>query len=176
MSKIGLLSDSHGRATTTRRAVQVLLEQQVQRIVHLGDIGTVEVIDALVEDLDEAGRVRPPVHVVFGNTDWDGPALGRYAEGFGIQVDHPVGRLTVDDRVVVYQHGHQSASMQQALAEEVDYLCHGHTHRTRDERRGRTRLINPGALFRASRYTVAVLDAGQDELKFIEVAAAGPAA
>ena len=71
MSKIGLLSDSHGRASTTRRAVQVLLERQVHRIVHLGDIGTVEVIDALVENLDEAGRVKPPVHVVFGNTDWD---------------------------------------------------------------------------------------------------------
>ena len=175
MSKIGLLSDSHGRASTTRRAVQVLLERQVHRIVHLGDIGTVEVIDALVENLDEAGRVKPPVHVVFGNTDWDAAALGRYAEGFGIQVDHPVGRLSVDDRVLVYQHGDRSASMQQALAEEVDYLCHGHTHRTRDERRGRTRLVNPGALFRASRYTVAVLDPGRDELEFLEVPAAGPA-
>jgi len=166
LTRIGLLSDSHGRAATTQRAVRLLLDQRVDLLVHLGDVGNVDVIDALIEQIDEAGDLDPAVHAVFGNCDWDAEALARYAEALGIAVDHPVGRLEVDGKTLVFQHGHQEAAMDQALAEGVDYLCHGHTHRKRDERVGPTRVINPGALFRAADYTVAVLDVGRDALTF----------
>jgi putative phosphoesterase len=170
MTRIGLLSDSHGRAGTTRAAMQRLLAEGVDRVLHLGDVGSVEVIDALVEQVDAAGELRPPVHVVFGNCDWDAEALGRYAESLGIAVDHPVGRLEADGATVVYQHGHQESAMEQALAEGVAYLCHGHTHRPRDERAGATRLVNPGALFRAAKYTVAVLDTARGTVEFFGLA------
>jgi putative phosphoesterase len=166
---IGLLSDSHGRAARTARAIRLLIDRGADRVIHLGDVGSVEVIDALVERADAAGRLTPPVHLVFGNCDWDAGSLGRYARSLGIAVDDPVGRLSVDGRVMVYQHGHRDGSMDQALAEQVDYLCHGHSHRRRDERTGPTRLINPGALFRAAHYTVAMLDVGRDALRFYDV-------
>jgi len=169
LTRIGLLSDSHGRAATTQRAVRLLLDKQVDLLLHLGDVGTVDVIDALIEQIDEAGDLDPQVHAVFGNCDWDADAMARYADSLGVAVDHPVGRLKVDGKTLVFQHGHQEAAMDQALAEGVDYLCHGHTHRQRDERVGETRVINPGALFRAAHYTVAVLDVGKDELKFYTV-------
>lgn len=166
MAKIGLLSDSHGRASTTQRAVRLLIGQDAQTIVHLGDVGTLEVLDAMVAKLDGAGKPVPAVHVVFGNCDWDAPALADYAEHLGIVVDDPVGRLTIDGKTLVFQHGHQPAAMEQALAMQCDYLCHGHTHEQRDERVGPTRIINPGALFRAMQYTVAVLDTADDTLTF----------
>lgn len=166
LTRIGLLSDSHGRAGTTERAVRLLLQQGVDLIVHLGDIGSVEVIDALVDRLDERGELDPPVRAVLGNCDWDEEGLSRYAESLGVRMDHPVGRLEVDDRTVVFQHGHQDAAMEQALAGGTDYLCHGHTHRPRDERIDGCRVINPGALFRAAEYTVAVLDVSADALTF----------
>jgi predicted phosphodiesterase len=59
--------------------------------------------------------------------------------------------------------------MDQALAEDVDYLLHGHTHELRDERVGATRIINPGALHRAPRYTAAILDPKADDLTIIEI-------
>lgn len=169
LSRIGLLSDSHGRATTTQRAVRLLLAHEVDLIIHLGDVGTLDVIDALVEAIDETGELSPAVHAVFGNCDWDYASLSRYAQSLGIHVAHPVGRLNLDGRVVVFQHGHQEASMNQALAEGVDYLCHGHSHRTRDEKLGSTRVVNPGALFRAAQYTVAVLDTESDRVEFLTV-------
>lgn len=169
MTRIGLLSDSHGRAATTERAVRLLLEQGVDLIVHLGDIGSVEVIDAMVERLDADGKLDPPIHAVLGNCDWDADGLTRYGKSLGVSMDHPVGRLELDDRTVVFQHGHQDAAMEQALAEGADYLCHGHTHRPRDERVDGCRVINPGALFRAAEYTVAVLDVATDELTFHQV-------
>jgi predicted phosphodiesterase len=48
---------------------------------------------------------------------------------------------------------------------------HGHTHERRDERRGGTRIVNPGALHRAPAFTVAVLVPSEDRLDFLEVPA-----
>ncbi|MFA9477279.1 metallophosphoesterase [Phycisphaerales bacterium AB-hyl4] len=169
MPRIGLLSDSHGRAKTTRLAVEVLLSQEVDLLVHLGDVGTVEVIDALAGEISQRSGQPIEAHLVFGNTDWDTDALARYARELGVHVDDPVGRLPVEQGTLVFCHGHQADVLHQAIAEQVRYLCHGHTHRTLDQRQGSTRVINPGALFRAQRYTVAVLDTADDELTFYPV-------
>jgi hypothetical protein len=77
--------------------------------------------------------------------------------------------LVIDGKVLVFQHGHVPADMQRALAEGVDFLCHGHTHVPRDERVGRTRIINPGALHRASKHTAALLDLPAGRLRFVAV-------
>lgn len=178
MPKIGLLSDSHGRAVTTRRAVDILLDAGAEVLIHLGDVGTVEVIDALC--IDRLGTDRQiEAHLVFGNTDWDLASLSEYAGDLDVAVDHPVGRLKLDDAAaagnatgideLVFCHGHETAPMQQALRDGVRYLCHGHTHTRGDDRQGQTRVINPGALFRASVYSVALLDTARDQLDYFEV-------
>lgn len=168
MPRIGLLSDSHGRALTTRRAVALLREHDAQILLHLGDVGTVEVIDELVVH-DATGTQRLPSRLVFGNTDWDRASLGRYAASLGVMDDHPIGRLAVESGVLAFTHGDDAALMAAALAEGVRYLCHGHTHRASDARRGPTRIINPGALFRARQYSVAILDTARDEVRFFPV-------
>jgi uncharacterized protein len=168
LTRIGLLSDPHGRAAITRRAVASLLAQGVDILLCLGDVGSVQVIDELVVNQPDGGE-RLAARLVFGNTDMDSVALGRYAQELGVQVDHPAGRLTLDRGVLVFCHGHQASVMDRALAEPVRYLCHGHTHRASDTTLGQTRVINPGALCRAQPYTVAVLDTGTDELTFLKV-------
>jgi predicted phosphodiesterase len=87
----------------------------------------------------------------------------------GIAVDHPLGEITVDDRRIVFTHGHLGAATAAALAGRPDYLLHGHTHEVRDERVDGVRIVNPGALFRAARYTVAVLNPSRDEVTVLEV-------
>ncbi|MEM7681395.1 MAG: YfcE family phosphodiesterase [Planctomycetota bacterium] len=168
--QIGLLSDSHGRAETTRRAVDVLMDAGAQALIHLGDLGTVEVIDALAVEGPDGGQVE--AHMVFGNTDWDRVELGRYAESLDIRVAESEGRVELMGGPLVFCHGHEPEPMRAALRQGARYLCHGHTHKPEDVRRGETRVINPGALFRASQYTVALLDAGQDEVRFFDVAGA----
>lgn len=158
--RIGILSDSHGRADTTRRAVDLLLEAGATTLLHLGDIGSEAVIDELVGH---------HARIIFGNCDWDLTGLSRYAEHVGVAVDHPLGELVVTGRRILYTHGDQERLMRQALAESPEYLLHGHTHVFRDDRHGGTRIINPGALFRAARYTAAVLEPESDRLEVIEV-------
>ena len=170
MTRIGLLADSHGRAEVTQRAVRLLVDAGAEVLVHLGDLCSDQVIDALGEGVDDRGRLSPPAHVVFGNMDLNVPAMTEYAQHLGIAVDHPVGRLAVGEgRTLIFQHGDRPAAMDRAVSDGVDYLCHGHTHEARNERFGRTRVINPGALCRARSYSVALLDAAGDVVRFLDV-------
>lgn len=163
-----MLSDSHGRAAITRRAVDVLLENGAQLLLHLGDVGNIEVLDALVAA--PPGSDQPiESHVVFGNCDWEKVPLQRYAAELGVRVDHPVGRLDLSGGQLVFMHGHDNRAIVEALADQVRWLCHGHTHEPRDTRHGPTRLINPGALHRAATHTVALLDTDTDRLTFFTV-------
>ncbi len=173
MPRIGLLSDSHGRASTTQAAVDLLLDHGAGILLHLGDIGSVEVIDAMITPLPESNET-PEAHVVFGNADWDTLGLSRYASSLGVIVDHPVGKLQFGQDTLIFLHGHESADMNQALAEHPRWLCHGHSHRKLDQQNGPVRVINPGALFRASQYTVAILDTETDNVEFLEVACPQP--
>lgn len=158
--RLGILSDSHGRADTTARAVQALVDAGAESIIHLGDLETTEVIDAL------AGHA---ARIVFGNCDWDAESLARHARSVGVSVDDPMGMIDVDGRRLAFTHGHRPDLMRAAMEEGVDYLLHGHTHELHDERIGSLRLINPGALFRAPRYTVMVLDPAIDSVRVIEI-------
>lgn len=153
---------------TTRLGVSALLESRIELLIHLGDVGTVEVIDELAVRQPETGE-QVPARLVFGNTDWDDGPLSEYARHLGVRVDHPAGEIALDRGELVFCHGHQATVMNAALARNVRYLCHGHTHQASDRRSGATRIINPGALCRAHRYTVAVLDTDTDELTFITV-------
>ncbi len=158
--RIGLLSDSHGAVSRTADAVSLLLDQGAELLLHLGDVESEEVMDELIGH---------PVRLVLGNCDWNVKRLTSYAQFAGLTVDHPCGDLMIDDKRIVYTHGHIDRLMFEALDAEVDYLIHGHSHEVRDEHIGSTRVLNPGALYRASRYTVAVLDPLADNFQVFEV-------
>ena len=158
--RLGLLSDSHGRVEITRRAVEALASRSCNLLIHLGDIGDEAVIDELIGH---------DARIVFGNCDWNIQGLTRHAECMGIKVEHPMGLVTIDGKRIAFTHGHLAHLVTQGLSQGVEYLLHGHTHELRDQRVGVTRIINPGALHRAARYTAAVLDPAEDSLEILEV-------
>lgn len=131
-------------------------------ILHLGDVGTLAVLEELL------GGPPGEVRVVFGNCD-DAWELGRDAERLGLVVDHPVGRLEVAGRRVIYSHGHLPLLLDEALRDGVDLIFHGHTHELRNELIGRTRIVNPGALHRAARRTVALVEPQEGRVEVLEV-------
>lgn len=153
--------------------MDLLLEHGAGILLHLGDVGSVEVIDALITPLPDSAEV-PESHVVFGNADWDTLGLSRYASSLGVNVDHPVGKLQFGRDSLIFLHGHEQPAMNHALAEHPRWLCHGHSHRQLDDKQGPVRVINPGALFRAQKYTVAILDTETDDVEFLEVACPQP--
>jgi putative phosphoesterase len=158
---VGILSDTHGNADIAAVAVQLLLSHGAQYLVHCGDVGGESVLDTL------AGH---PSMFVFGNNDWDRRPLAEYAKQIGVACGDEEGKLSFDNKLAIVTHGDDSRIVSAVLqAQIVDYLFLGHTHRTLDTRKGKVRIINPGALYRASRKTVAVLDTQSDVLEFLTV-------
>ena len=146
----------------------MLIDHGADTLVHLGDIGSEQVIDALVAENPKTGQ-QIESHLVFGNCDWDSRPLGRYARELGVHVHDPAGVLEIDGLAIGFTHGHRPDVMRHLLEQEVAYLLHGHTHVQADDRAGETRVINPGALFRAQRHTVALLTPGSGVLEVFEV-------
>ena len=104
--RIGLISDTH--SLLRPEALQALAG--VERIIHAGDIGTLEVIETL--------RKIAPVDAVRGNNDkgpWAEefpPWLALELGGVGIHVLHDVKELDVDPsaagfRVIIAGHSHK---------------------------------------------------------------------
>jgi len=162
MPFIGLLSDTHGDARRAAEAMSMLRRGGAGLILHLGDVGSEAVLEELL------GGAPGELRVVFGNCDdeWE---LSRHAARLGIIVDHPMGRLEVEGRRIAYSHGHLPRLLDEALREGVDWIFHGHTHEVRDERIGSTRIINPGALHRAARLTVALVEPCEQRVEILEL-------
>lgn len=154
---IGILSDTHDRLDAMAAGLALLKERGATYFIHCGDIGAEPMIDLL------AGM---PAVFVWGNCDWDRRALERYAHEVGADCRGTMADVVLFDKRIAVVHGDDNRAKQALLAsEQYDYLLQGHTHLVADERIGRTRVINPGALHRARVKTVATLDLQSDLLE-----------
>lgn len=157
---LGILSDTHGRIVTARAAIALLKRAGAEYFIHCGDVG-----EGVLELLPE-GRSA----FVFGNCDFDrGPLLAE-ARISDIVCMNNHGKLSFDGKPVSFTHGDEPAIVRAILETNTPgYLFTGHTHVAKDERHGDIRWINPGALQRATRKTVATLDVATDTLVYHEV-------
>lgn len=155
--RIGILSDTHDQVARTSRAVSLLIAEGAEALIHCGDYTIPEVVL-------ECGGL--PCHFVFGNNDFDQADLRRAMAAVGGVCLEWGDVVTLGRWRVAVTHGDSLHEMRRLSALGPDYLLFGHSHRCSDERRGKTRWINPGALYRASEWTVAVLDLEMDELMF----------
>lgn len=162
--RIGIVSDTHDQVGRTSRAVSLLLEHGAEALVHCGDYTCPEVI------LECAGI---PGYYVFGNNDFERSALRAAMRAIGGVCLECGGVAEVGSRRVAVTHGDSPREMRRLAALGPDYLLFGHSHLRSDERRGGTRWINPGALYRAAEWTVAVLDLDTGDLVFLPVDARG---
>lgn len=157
--RIGILSDTHDRPDAMAAAMKVLRRHGAEFYIHCGDVGGQRVLDHL------AGC---PAAFVWGNNDWDRPTLARYASAIGVACHDDLAELNLGGKSIAVIHGDDFHLRQRLLTEQRhDYLLQGHTHFPSDQRLGRIRLINPGALHRAREKTVAMLDTDADAVNFL---------
>jgi putative phosphoesterase len=159
---IGILSDTHDRLAPTVAALKVLRAAGARHLIHCGDVGSEQILDELAGDV--------PATFVWGNNDFDRASLARYAAAVGVTCGDALADLTLSGKRLAVTHGDHPATVRRILdGQEHDYLLVGHTHVRADARVGRTRVINPGALHRATPKSVAVLDLESDLLRFLTV-------
>ena len=158
---LGILSDTHDRLARTRSAVELLQEAGAQALIHCGDLTGPEIVLAC------SGL---PFWFVFGNNDGDAvPDLRQASSQTGAVCLDWAGEVTLAGKRIAVTHGHMSSDVRRLLAAGPDYLLTGHSHLADDQRDGRTRRINPGALHRANEFTVALLNLATDQLSFLQV-------
>ncbi len=158
---VGILADSHGQHRLVRRAMALFDKLGVAHVIHCGDVGGTDVFDEVV------GR---PCTFVWGNMDDPSGPLESYLRTVGLSIPRAAPTiLELDGKRLAVFHGHERGFTRASYALDVDYVLHGHTHEARDERFGTKRIINPGALHRAKRKTIATLDTETDDLTFHEI-------
>ncbi|MFH5803918.1 metallophosphoesterase family protein [Alienimonas sp. DA493] len=165
MTRLAVLSDTHGRVPETVAALTVLNAHAPDLFLHCGDVGGGRysphgVLNALSRVAD--GR---PVSLVPGNNDRDPALLAALSEERGFHYGDPV-LIERDGLRIGMTHGttweQDDFAAHGVDGEHCDLILSGHTHRPAWERKSfgdRTvYLLNPGACWRASPRTVALLD------------------
>lgn len=159
---LGILSDTHGRVDAARKAIRILNACGAEFFIHCGDVG-----DGVLPVLPERKTA-----FVFGNNDFDKHGFRDEAALYSIQCLENFGRLEFDGKRIAVTHGDDARVLREIRADmSIVYVFTGHTHLADDHREGATRWINPGALHRAHKKSVATLDLKTDLLTFHEVEA-----
>ncbi len=120
--RIGVLSDTHGLL----RPEVALALTGVERILHLGDVGKISI-------LDELNRIAP-VTAIRGNVDYDGPC-GELPE---------TDVVLIADRYVYMLHDLDTLHLDPAAGKFAAVLF-GHSHVPNFYRRNGVLYFNPGS-------------------------------
>ena len=149
--RIGVVSDTHGHVGNTHAAVAVLAKQQVDAVLHCGDVGSIEIVP-LFE--------RWPTHFVFGNVDHgNADAFAAAIKAAGQTCHGRFGEIELAGRRIALLHSDDGRKFRETIASgEYDFVCYGHTHVAESHHVGRTLVLNPGALYRASDHTIAIVE------------------
>ncbi len=123
LTRIGIIADTHGLLRP--RVLDIFAG--VDHILHAGDIGGEDVLDAL--------RKIAPVTFVRGNNDDD--------DGHGV-VRTNVGNLRILLTHILPRPGRMRAAVRDALP-DVDVVVFGHSHLPHNEVIGGVRFFNPAS-------------------------------
>lgn len=158
---IGIISDTHENENAIKKAVKIFKEKNVEFIVHCGDIISPPMLEYF------AGL---KMKLVFGNNDGEKNGLNAKAKELGFEEIKEELEFECKGRKFYVYHGTKKEILDKAIkSNKYDYVLTGHMHIKKDEKIGKTRVINPGALFRIYPYTVALLDAKKDKLEFVQI-------
>jgi len=136
--KIGIISDTHDYIGNLENALQSLRTKDVNTILHCGDVSSPQTIQRL-RNFD--------VWIAQGNTDYHFTLADTVEETFGESRLAWLHRLTFGGYSFAMLHGDNEEVLSNLiLSGDYAYVLHGHTHRSRYEVIGHTRVINPGAL------------------------------
>ena len=159
--RLGIVSDTHGHVQNTLAAVRMLESLEVQEVLHCGDIGSTE-IPALFAPW--------PAHFVLGNCDPNTAELKMAVAAAGKQFHGRFGDLMLAGRRIALIHSDDARLFHQTISSGFfDLVCYGHTHQTEQHFAGKTLVLNPGALYRATPHTIAVVELETMEATIIPI-------
>lgn len=157
--RIAILSDTHNQITRTQEAIDVCRAEGITEMIHCGDVTRVEMVELFTDFT---------LHLIYGNNDIDEVGLRLAAQSCGAgSTCGEIYTAEIDGKRLAAIHGDAYLMLDDLIrSQRFDYVFHGHTHRIRDEKIGKTRVINPGALggSRRDRRNFCILELKTDDL------------
>lgn len=149
--RIGIISDTHGLLRPA--AVEAL--RGVEQIIHAGDVGKAEVLEAL--------REIAPTTAVRGNVD-----TGLWAQSL-----HYTEVVDLDDTLVYVLHDRSALELDPGAA-GFQVVVSGHSHRAGWEEKGGVYYLNPGSagprrFALSANMAILTLDGEQPQVEFIDL-------
>jgi uncharacterized protein len=159
--RIGVISDTHGQMEFTRAATRLLDSLEVEQVLHCGDIGSPEIVGLFAAW---------PTYFVFGNVDYDQAELRAAIAAAGQTCCDEFGDLTIAGTRIALLHSHDARRFQQVTTSgDWALVCYGHTHQAEQHTLGDTLILNPGALYRATPHSLAIVELPQCEADIISL-------
>ena len=158
--KIGILSDTHDRLPTLRRAIAMFERLKVDAIFHAGDY-----VSPFAAELISPEQLSIPLHCVYGNNDGDHAMLKMKLPNV---TGGPI-TVAMNGRNVLLHHFVDS--LKPADIAKADVVITGHTHEVVNETRDGKLFVNPGECcgWTTDRCTAAMLDLETLKAEIIEV-------
>ena len=142
INRLGVVSDTHNNRKNIRQILQIFAQEQVDLIVHTGDV-------ASKVALEEFSHLKVALVGVWGNNDEPRQELEAAAANLGFAFSFPTALLHLETAM-----GRQSALLIHDPAQlnpqcllgnaAPQWVLFGHTHRHADEIRQGVHFFNPG--------------------------------
>lgn len=160
--RVGVVSDTHGQVLHTQRAIRMLESLDVELVLHCGDIGSVEIVPLFSPW---------KTHFVLGNVD---RAIQKELQAeiarLGQTYHGDFADLELAGCRIALLHGHDTRRFHETIsANQWDLVCSGHTHLATQQQRGKSLLLNPGAVFRANPHSIAFVELPQCQATIVEI-------
>ena len=134
---LGVVSDTHNRIINVEKIIDIFNDNNVTSVIHTGDITQGKTLQLF-------SRLNCPLIGVYGNNDLKELDLEKVAEVNGFDFQKPPLIKNIEGKDIAVFHEPDGIKDFIEKNSHTDLICHGHTHRYRNEDIGGVKIFNPG--------------------------------
>jgi putative phosphoesterase len=177
--KIGIISDTHDDISNTNKAIDIFKENNVEAVLHAGDI----ISPPIILEFKRLTDLGIKFFGILGNNDGEEQGLKSMFKQINGNFLGVEGKIDIDDLRIGIYHGQDLKKKQKMIdSGKFDVFIYGHTHsrdpqEERPNYQGKTLVLNPGSAHRAEKSlmsnrsyfkepSVLIFDTVSKEIKF----------
>ncbi|HOK01653.1 MAG TPA: metallophosphoesterase family protein [Spirochaetota bacterium] len=159
---LGIISDTHNDIDSLEIVLSIFRERGIKTLAHAGDITSPRMLEYMAEF---------DCYIVLGNGDLiDTDVINWKASVLGMRPVLDKIEFELSGKKFIMFHGNNVPMYREAVtSEKYDYIIKGHTHHFENYMSNRTRIINPGAIYKHDESSAAILDIENDKVEKINL-------